>query len=439
MKQNLLCSLFLLLTTPLCSQIIFNKTTEYLGEIENFNGKLVEFQCLNKYDHAVEVLIESISQNIEVKLSADTIPAMGICTASVSIYPLRKGSLREYCVFKFSDGSTKRIDINGYISSFDRFYDNNLQDDKLSSEKDIIFMLVDGTTQKPVPNAKIYISNIHYDKNYIGYADAHGILKNRIPEGKYLIQCLTEGYKREILGRKIDPELNIAMILMDKAVTEPVAAKVDTVQPDSSTAQTTEPSTAEAEKPKRRSLNIIMLIDNSISMGEEKRMEQVKTSITHLIRNYNREDRIAILTFNEQVHTILSPSTIENPSEIYKKIDEIQVSGKTNGEVGINQAFELMEDIAGDSSLNMIVVATDGRLANSTYVENKLMKKIEQMNMRGYLLSVMGFTNSSYHSKKMQQMADTGGGIYLDMNNHKEDYNSILLDEIYKTLLKIEQ
>jgi Ca-activated chloride channel family protein len=189
----------------------------------------------------------------------------------------------------------------------------------------------------------------------------------------------------------------------------------------------------------RRPLNIIMLIDNSTSMGEDNRMTQVKESISHLVKNYNKNDQLSILTFNEEVNTILPPTRVTANNQIQTKLDEMTVSGKTNGEAGINKAFEIMQNIANPESLNMIVLATDGRIASSDYIEQKILKKIEEMNVKGYLLSVMGFTNSTYTGRKMQQMSDIGGGLYIDMSQHKENYNSLLLDEIYNTLLKIDR
>jgi Ca-activated chloride channel family protein len=174
-------------------------------------------------------------------------------------------------------------------------------------------------------------------------------------------------------------------------------------------------------------------------MGENNRMNRVKESISHLVKNYNSNDQLTILTFNEEVNTILPPTKVNSTNNIQSKIDEISVSGKTNGEVGINKAFEIMQNIASNESLNMIVLATDGKISSNDYIERKILKKIEEMNIKGYLLSVIGFTNSNYTSRKMQQMSDIGGGLYLDMTQQKENDKSLLLDEIYTTLLKIDR
>lgn len=463
MKQKLLLVYLLVCSSfSLFSQIIFDKKNEYFGQIENFDSKTFEFQCLNKYDYPVKVSIESISNNIEVKILEDSIEPKTIFKFEVNLFPTKVGGFREKINLKFSDNTKAELNINGYIASFGKNYSNSLDNHQLFGDKEIVFMVIDGLTQKPIPLAKIYISNLQNYKSYIGYADKFGILKNKIPEGKYLIQSLVKGYKAEIAGVKTYPDLNVAQVLLDRqdelvkldspqkketaqiAKLEPkridsVSALVPIESVDTVVEAVNNSPEIAVEENLRRPLNIIMLIDNSTSMGESNRMNQVKECISHLVKNYNKSDQLAILTFNEEVNTILPSSKITSFNDVQSKIDDIVVSGKTNGEAGINQAFEMMEKVANPESLNMIVLATDGRLANSDYVERKILKKIEDMNLKGYLLSVMGFTSSTYNSKKMQQMSDIGGGLYLNMNDHKEDYNSLLLDEIYSTLLKIER
>lgn len=468
MRYNILFSILLaLIANSSSSQIIFEKKNAYFGQVEDFEKKTIEFQCLNKHDFPIRVSIESVSNNVEVKIPQDTIDSKSVLTLSVNLFPTKLGAVREKVILKFSDDTKVELNINGYITSFAKNYSNSLDNHQLFGDREIVFMVIDGHTQKPIPLGKIYIANLQNNKSYIGYADKFGILKNKIPEGKYLIQSLIEGYESEIAGVKTFPDLNMAQVLLDRKENKPKAlipkkeiqaikttdeiAKLPITEPikpienislDTNLSQITAKDTAVKDtivESLRRPLNIIMLIDNSISMGENNRMNRVKESISHLVKNYNSHDQLTILTFNEEVNTILPPTKVTSIADIQSKIDEISVSGKTNGEIGINKAFEIMQNIASTESLNMIVLATDGRIASNDYIERKILKKVEDMNIKGYLLSVMGFTGSNYASRKMQQMSDIGGGLYLDMTQQKENNNSLLLDEIYNTLLKIDR
>lgn len=460
----------------LYSQITIEKKDIFFGNIKDFNAQEVAYKMTNEYKYPIRFAIENVSDNLDSKVIEDTIFPSKTYTLSIALFPNKLGIFKGKTAIKFSDKTSEELTVNGYITSFSKLYYESITNNQLTNDKEIVFMIIDHKSQKPIPYAKIFISNTLDNKSFIGYSDRFGILKNKIPEGKYLLQSLVNGYEREIYGRKVSAELNLVQILLSKKAQpepapvalakkptpkvdtpkievavntiEPVAKEdiapepIATVSEVEAPPQSSESIIAGTEEPSpslRRPLNIIMLIDNSSSMAYQNRIEQVKESIMNLIYNYKPQDKLAVLTFNEEVHTILPSSTITNQAQANQLIHGIEVAGKTNGEVGVRKAFELLDSIASPESLNMIVLATDGRITNSSYVERSIMEHIESMNKKGNLLSIMGFSNSNFHSRKLQQMADIGGGIYLNMNEHKDNYSSLLLEEIYKTLLKIEQ
>ena len=57
------------------------------------------------------------------------------------------------------------------------------------------------------------------------------------------------------------------------------------------------------------------------------------------------------------------------------------------------------------------------------------------MNEGGILTSVLGFGNSQSHKTKLNKMAESGGGVYIDMSVKNQE--SVLLDDIYSTLLQV--
>ena len=66
-----------------------------------------------------------------------------------------------------------------------------------------------------------------------------------------------------------------------------------------------------------------------------------------------------------------------------------------------------------------------------------MLEKIEKMNDNGILTSVVGFGTSQSYKAKLNQMAEAGGGVYIDMNLDTENLESILFDDIYSTLLQV--
>jgi hypothetical protein len=66
-----------------------------------------------------------------------------------------------------------------------------------------------------------------------------------------------------------------------------------------------------------------------------------------------------------------------------------------------------------------------------------MLEKIEKMNEDGILTSVVGFGISQSYKSKLNQMAEAGGGVYIDMNIDTENLEEVLLNDIYSTLLQL--
>lgn len=471
----------------LMGQMVASKTDHDLGSLSNFDTESFEIKIKNNGSQTIYILEEQITSNLDIRYSSDTFFPGSEITATISLFPLRTGKLSEQVEIKFTNQEKVKIKVQAHVQSMSARYAETLKSNKLLSDKDITFMIVDSRTNLNVPYAKVYITNTQNGKSYIGYADQYGVLKNRIPEGSYNITCLTDGYKHQVANTKVDVDRNLAAILLEKIhvpapvikapapvvkvpAPTPLSTPNDTVQkqPIEETAaivqkieepvakeiieelKSPEPITLETaiiESPleeisqpidaNRKPLNIILLIDNSSSMGQGQKLNSIKTNILSLIDHYKPADQLAIITFNESVETVFASNRIYDKALLLSKIDGIETKGNTNGEAAINMAFEIMNQAARAECLNMIVLVTDGKIAKTSREESRILSNIQAMNEKGYLLSVMGYTGQEILSRKMQQMSDIGGGLYLNMNNQKDGGNTILLDEIYKTLLKL--
>ena len=88
-------------------------------------------------------------------------------------------------------------------------------------------------------------------------------------------------------------------------------------------------------------------------------------------------------------------------------------------------------------AINMVIIASDGKMNKYAYDDKTMLEKIEKMNENGILTSVVGFGTSQSYKAKLNQMAEAGGGVYIDMNLDTENLESILFDDIYSTLLQV--
>lgn len=488
LRYGIAFKFFLIAFGSVRSQDSYEKLYFDRGLIREFDHEVFYFTVRNNSSKIAFLKLLDCSENLEVKFKADTFSPGRTDSIRVSLFPDFTGIFKERFILQLGDEDPQTFTVEAQIKSFSKQYGSTTQQNKLMSDKEITFLIVDSRTERNIPNAKVYITNEQNGKSYIGYADEYGVLKNHIPEGTYNIVCLTKGYNYQIKTAKTDLDRNLAVIELEKTIIEPpkkdtIIQKVDSfissspipVQPDvakldpviniedlpaasndnlatSSIPQietdknsATKDPLSEISKSKeeaiesRTPLNIILLIDNSSSMQKVSKFESLKASIKNLIENYSTRDYLTVLTFNDEVNTIVPTTQIKDKTYYFEKIDLIEAKGRTDGSAGVHKALNLMDEIAKENYLNMVVLATDGNIANSRSAEDRIMEKISAMNSKGRLFSILGYGTYEGIHRKMQRLADAGGGLYLNMNIYKNNNNSILLDEIYSTLLKIDK
>lgn len=430
----------------------------YLGEVDINNVVSVEFNFENISDKKAMLSYEPITNLVNATFPVKEIYPKEKGIVKINFYPDAEGPFNEKLYVKVNGSENIELAIYGNVSSISKAYKSMGENNKLFGDKDISFIIVDAQNLKGIPNAKIFIRNIINQKCYIGISDHYGVLINRIPEGKYKIQALVDNYKSESLDIRLDPDRNIALILLerpdskDSFIAKESPKKGEPIQPKKiADSIIQEPQPAEiaieevkiAEKTKvdgtRKPLNIILLIDVSKSMEKPNRIGILKKSIINMINNYEANDELAILTFNDQVTSLMERKKIDDKKSVVQLINSILPSGTTDGVLGIDKAFEILQKNYMKDAINMVILASDGKISNNSYDDKNMFEKIELMNEQGILTSVVGFGTSSYDQSKLSKMANLGGGIYINMNVDVENMESILLDEIYSTLLKLKR
>jgi uncharacterized protein YegL len=460
------------------SNLSIDKKQIYLGEIDINNIVTIDFNCQNKSDNELILSYEPITNLVNSTFPKPILKANEKGIIKVNFYPESEGPFNEKLWIRTSAKDEIELTIYGSVTTISKSYKSLSENNKLFGDRDIAFMIVDGLTRKGIPNSKIFIRNAENNKCYIGISDNYGVLINRIPEGKYKIQALINGYKHESLDIKLDPDRNIAMILLERdelkdTIKKPIPkvvndsikpkqidtiAKIDTIIavkkipepiadivvseiitppleiiPEPVIKKTEPRVVADGRKP----LNIILLLDVSKSMEKPNRIGILKKSIVHLVENYEANDHLTILTFNDKVSTIMERNIINDKKAVIQTINSILPSGTTDGVLGIDRAFEILQNNFMTDAVNMVILASDGKISANSYEDKKIYEKVELMNENGLLTSVIGFGTSSYDQSKLSKIASIGGGLYLNLNVDSENMEKLLFEEIYGTLLKL--
>ena len=182
--------------------------------------------------------------------------------------------------------------------------------------------------------------------------------------------------------------------------------------------------------------NLVFLIDSSGSMSSYDKLPLVQSAFSMLAEKLNKNDRISIVTYAGSSQTVLTGAKGTDKDEILEALYSINASGGTNGEGGIETAYELAEKYFIKGGNNRVILATDGDLNIGASSEEELTELIESKRDKGIYLSVLGFGTGNYKDARMEAVADNGNGNYSYIDS-VDEAKKVLVEEMSGTLYTI--
>ena len=190
------------------------------------------------------------------------------------------------------------------------------------------------------------------------------------------------------------------------------------------------------EEEERPSSNLVFLIDSSGSMNSYNKLPLVQSAFSMLAENLTEYDRISIVTYAGSSETVLSGCKGTDKDTILEALYSINAHGGTNGEGGIETAYELAEKYFIEGGNNRVLLATDGDLNIGASSESELTKLIEKKREDGVYLSVLGFGTGNYKDDNLEALADNGNGNYSYIDS-VDEARRVLVEEMSGTLFTI--
>ena len=112
---------------------------------------------------------------------------------------------------------------------------------------------------------------------------------------------------------------------------------------------------------RRRSTDIVFVVDGSGSMGAHQRMIAVKGAVLSLLNDaYRRRDRVGMAVFRGQSAEEYLPMT-RSVLTAYRRLKEMPTGGKTPLTKGLTKGIEMLRQSRDQSTEPVMVVLTDGR------------------------------------------------------------------------------
>ena len=182
--------------------------------------------------------------------------------------------------------------------------------------------------------------------------------------------------------------------------------------------------------------NLVFLLDVSGSMDESDKLPLLQKSFKQLVNELGKHDTVSIVTYASGVNTVLEGVNGNDKGTICEAIDSLYAGGGTNGEGGIQRAYELAEANYIKGGNNRVILATDGDLNIGISDPDQLEKFIELKKESGVYLSVLGFGTGNIKDNNMERLADCGNGNYSYIDSLFEA-KKVLVEEMGSTLLTI--
>ena len=180
--------------------------------------------------------------------------------------------------------------------------------------------------------------------------------------------------------------------------------------------------------------NLVFLIDVSGSMSSSDKLPLLKKAFSHLTDQLTEKDTISIVTYSGKEAVILDGCPGNKKEMILDAINSLKANGSTNGQAGLQKAYQLAEKHRIEGGNNRIIMASDGDLNVGISSQSELKNFITEKRDAGIFLSILGFGTGNYRDEKMETLADNGNGVYLYVDGEAEAekiFSTDLLANLY--------
>ena len=178
--------------------------------------------------------------------------------------------------------------------------------------------------------------------------------------------------------------------------------------------------TAAAGRQPGRPLNIVLLLDKSGSMERADRVNIVREALRVLTAQLQPADTLSIVTFARTPHLWADGVAGDKAADLIAKVSEITPEGGTNLEAALDLGYETAQRHFAVTSINRVVLFTDGAANLGDVNPEALTKKVEAKRKQGVALDCFGIGWEGYNDDLLEQLTRNGDGRYGFINTPDE-------------------
>ena len=183
--------------------------------------------------------------------------------------------------------------------------------------------------------------------------------------------------------------------------------------------------------------NLVFLVDVSGSMGDEDTLGLAKQALTMLTDALGEKDTVSICTYSDGERIVIEGANpVKDRAKLITAIDSLEAAGYTDGQRGLEQAYEVAMRCYRPHGNNRVIMCSDGDLNVGITSESDLHDYVSRKKETGVYLSVLGFGQGNYKDTKMETLADDGNGNYYYIDSILEA-RKVLVEEMTQTLYAV--
>jgi tight adherence protein B len=173
-------------------------------------------------------------------------------------------------------------------------------------------------------------------------------------------------------------------------------------------------------------VGVVMAIDASGSMSGDP-IEAAKTAAKDFVSQARPEDRIALITFSDEV-LVISGFT-NNTKELNTRIDSIEAGGETAFNDAVIKGIELYDAPSAQNLLSNMIVLTDGADTASVATLDEAVAAVASGDVRVFGVAL---ESPDFNPDPVEQIAQAGKGLFLSTPDPEE--LSTLYEEISREI-----
>jgi Mg-chelatase subunit ChlD len=241
--------------------------------------------------------------------------------------------------------------------------------------------------------------------------------------GNYRIACTKAGFDDYLALITLEPYQNKFIIYMDpKPTDDPVVTEndassgrdatssdlllMDTIQSE----EHIHPDDGLLESNLYKINNLVFIVDASMSMKREGKMETLKSTMAILVSSLRNDDRLGVVGFSNDAKIIHPHGPVDNKDSIYSRINRLKTEGGTNGGAALKLAYQQAREHFQADGNNQIVIVTDGMFTTGGLSRKAMEKMITEAAASGIHLSTIMVGQNPMALETLKHLSALGGG-----------------------------